>query len=90
MRLDERSDEVMAFLVHAEVPFDNNEAERDLRMIKVKQKISGCFRSIDHGRAFAKLRSIIASAKKQAINVLEILTLTLNNPEKAQQTLLGS
>ena len=90
MRLDERSDEVMAFLVHAEVPFDNNEAERDLRMIKVKQKISGCFRSIDHGRAFAKLRSIIASAKKQAINVLEILPLTLNNPEKAQQTLLGS
>lgn len=90
MRLDERSDEVMAFLVHAEVPFDNNEAERDLRMMKVKQKISGCFRSIDHGRAFAGLRSIIASAKKQAINVLEILTLTLNNPEKAQQTLLGS
>ncbi|MEZ5329360.1 MAG: IS66 family transposase [Verrucomicrobiales bacterium] len=65
MRLDERSDEVMAFLVHAEVPFDNNEAERDLRMMKIKQKISGCFRSIDHGRAFAKLRSIIASAKSR-------------------------
>lgn len=89
-RLAERSDEVMAFLVNKEVPFDNNEAERDLRMMKVKQKISGCFRNIEHARAFAKVRSIIASAKKQAINVLEILTLIQTDPEKAQQKLLGT
>lgn len=89
-RLDERSDEVMAFLVHAEVPFDNNEAERDLRMMKVKQKISGCFRNIEHGRAFAKLRSIVASAKKQALNVLEILNLTLHQPNQAHLRLLGT
>ncbi|MCB1100150.1 MAG: transposase [Verrucomicrobiae bacterium] len=66
----------------------NPEPERDLRRMKVKQKISGCFRNPDHGRAFANLRSIITSAKKQAINVLEILTLTLNDLQKPQQALL--
>ncbi len=89
-RLAERDEEVMAFLLNDYVPFDNNEAERDLRMMKVKQKISGCFRNLDHATAFVKLRSIIASAKKQSINVLEILSLTLNNASKAQQLLLGT
>ena len=90
IRLDERHEEVMAFLLNDDVPFDNNQAERDLRMMKIKQKISGCFRNLDHATAFAKLRSIIASAKKQSINVLEILFLTLNNAPKAQQLLLGT
>ena len=89
-RLDERCDEIVAFLLNDEVPFDNNEAERDLRMMKVKLKISGCFRSLEHARAFAKLRSIIASAKKQSINVFEILSLTLRDPREAQKLLIGS
>ena len=79
----------MAFLIH-DVPFDNNEAERDLRMMKTKQKISGCFRSLAHARAFASLRSVIATAKKQSVNVLHILGTTLSNPAEAQAILLGT
>jgi transposase len=89
IRLDERHQEVMAFLLY-DVPFDNNLAERDLRMMKVKQKISGCFRSFDHATAFAKLRSIISTAKKQSINVLDILSKVVTNPAQAQQILIPS
>ena len=66
------------------------EAERDLRMMKTKQKISGCFRNLTHAKAFANLRSIIASAKKQSINVLDILKTTLVNPSQTQALLLGT
>ena len=80
-RLIERDKEVLAFLYH-DVPFDNNQAERDLRMMKTKQKISGCFRSISHANAFINLRSIIASAKKQAVNVIEIIRTAILSPEE--------
>jgi transposase len=75
----ERSEEVMAFLLKG-VPFDNNESERDLRMMKVKQKISGCFRSLSQSEAFVKVRSVIATAKKRKSNVLEMLQITLKDP----------
>jgi transposase len=88
-RFRDRDLEVMAFLVD-DVPFDNNQAERDLRMMKVKQKISGCFRSLDHAAAFAKLRSIIGSARKQSINVLHIIKTTLSNPAETAALLLGT
>lgn len=86
-RMTERHTEIMAFLIGDGIPFDNNEAERDLRMMKVKQKISGCFRSAAHGQAFAKVRSIIATAKKQSKNVLSILAQTLSSPGKVIQSL---
>ncbi len=88
-RFCDRHEEVMAFLIY-DVPFDNNQAERDLRMMKTKQKISGCFRNLTHARAFAALRSIISTAKKQSINVLEIIKTTLSNPLEAQAILLGT
>jgi len=90
-RLAERHQEVMAFLINRGlIPFDNNEAERDLRMMKVKQKISGCFRNLEHARAFAKVRSVIGTAKKRGINVLQILSLMLKDPSKACEVLLGT
>ena len=62
----------MAFLLRG-APFDNNHAERDLRMMKTRQKISGCFRSEDVLTAFVNIRSVVATAKKNAIGPLQAI-----------------
>ena len=66
----------MRFLVDPAVPFTNNEAERDGRMMKLRQKISGGFRSEDSARDFAIIRSLIATAKKQGWNIIHALAQT--------------
>ena len=60
-RLTEFSDDVLRFLYDFSVPFDNNFSERDLRMMKVKLKISGCFRSLNGAKYFARIRSYIGT-----------------------------
>ena len=74
LRLTTRKDDVLRFLTDPAVPFTNNEAERDGRMMKVRQKISGGFRSQNGASDFAVIRSLIATAKKQGWNVLNTLT----------------
>ncbi len=69
--------EVLRFWHDHDVPFTNNLAERDLRMMKVRQKISGGFRTIAGAQNFATLRSFISSARKQGLNILA----ALHNPE---------
>jgi transposase len=64
---------VLAFLVHPEVPFTNNQGERDIRMEKVRQKISGCFRTLHGARVFARIRSYISTSRKQGCNILDEL-----------------
>jgi transposase len=61
----------LKFIKHPEIPFDNNQAERDLRMIKVKQKVSGCFKAQTHARYFASIRGYISTVKKNKQSVLD-------------------
>lgn len=63
----------MAFLDNLAIPFDNNQAERDLRMLKVQQKVSGCFRSTRGGAAFGRIRGYLSSLSKQELNCLVAL-----------------
>jgi transposase len=72
-RLDTRHDEVLRSLDDCRVPFDNNQAERDLRMVKLQQKISGCWRTLAGAEAFLALRSYLSTARKHGMNPLAVL-----------------
>jgi transposase len=75
LRFKTFKDATLRFLTDFTVPFTNNLAEQDLRMMKVKIKISGGFRTLQGAADFASLRSVISSARKQGLDILEALTL---------------
>src|SRR5437868_15057709 len=74
LRLATRKEDTLRFFHDATVPFTNNQAERDGRMMKLRQKISGGFRSLEGAVDFAIIRSFVSTAKKQRWNIIEALT----------------
>ena len=76
LRLSTRKRDVLRFLTDPSVPFTNNLAEQDGRMMKLRQKISGGFRSEDGAKDFAVIRSVLSTARKQGWNMLQTLTST--------------
>jgi len=79
LRLQERRADVLRFLHDPGVPFTNNQAEGDARMMKLRQKISGGFRAQGSADDFAIIRSVLSTARKQGWNILETL---MQGPEK--------
>jgi transposase len=75
IRLRDFEADVLRFITDFDVPFTNNDAEQAQRMMKVRMKISGCFRTLAGAGVFAKLRSLISTARKQNLNILHALGL---------------
>jgi len=74
-RLRDFENDVLRFMDEEDVPFSNNQAENDLRMTKVQQKISGCFRSFDGAKIFCRIRSYLSTCRKQGLTASKALRL---------------
>jgi len=69
---------VLAFIHDSQVPFTNNQAEQDLRMMKVQQKISGAFRTLEGARTFARIRAYLSTARKNKRDVFQEIVAALD------------
>lgn len=72
-RLADNCDSVLGFLHDFSIPFTNNQGEQDIRMVKLKQKISGCFRTLEGGQIFCRIRGYISTARKQGWDIWDAL-----------------
>jgi len=82
-RLAKYKAEVCLFINDFSIPFDNNQAERDIRMFKVKQKVSGCFRTKEGADTFAKIMSYLGTANKHGINAYKAIECALLGQSEA-------
>jgi transposase len=74
-RLRDFEQDILRFIEVESVPFTNNQGENDLRMTKVQQKISGCFRSMEGAKIFCRVRSYLSTCRKQGMSATQALTL---------------
>jgi len=80
-RLRDRHDDYLRFVTDTRVPFDNNAGEREIRMIKLRQKVSGCLRTVTGAEQFCSIRSYLATAAKHGINFFDaLITLAQGRP----------
>ena len=81
-RLKKFKDDVCRFAHNFAVPFDNNQAERDVRNVKTKTKVSGCFRSVKGAQDYLKIMSFISTGNKHGINAFDALTAAISGNAK--------
>jgi transposase-like protein len=79
-------DNLFGFLENMDVPYDNNASERAIRMLKIKHKVSGMFKSDEGGKAFCQLHSIVDTAKKNKQDPFRALIMVAENILKKEQT----
>lgn len=89
VRLRDREQDVLRFMVEPLAEFTNNQAERDLRMNKVRAKVSGGFRAMTPAKEFMHIRSLISTAVKQAICPLQTLSRVFTPGNNAFMSLLN-
>ena len=77
-RIRDRLTAYLAFTTNPDIPFDNNAAEREIRMVKIRQKVSGCLRTLTGAQHFAAIRSYTATTRKHGINLYDALTQLAN------------
>jgi len=76
-RLKAFKDDVLRFMTREDIPYTNNQGERDLRMAKVQQKISGCFRSETGARVFCRVRGYVSTCRKQGLSATDAIKMAL-------------
>lgn len=81
-RLQKHEDAVLLFARNSQVPFTNNRAERDLRMAKVKQKVSGCFRAEQYAHAYCRISSYLQTMANKGVNPLVAIQIALASPSQ--------
>ena len=87
LRLQKYKEETLRFAIDEKVPFTNNQAERDLRIVKLKQKVSGCFRTKKGAENFAIITSYLSTIRKSCGNILASIQAALRGEVNFYQTM---